>query len=151
MDISAKQIPKNRIFNTIIEIIFFMILINKFLHFSIRQELSPVYFCFYLSVLCRSSLAHWSVARIDEKAVVLAFANMCAMFHTVSMVGVTLPANPSFRSQKSIGFSMLNGMATCASALPIANSLWLGLLWGPHYKTKKRWTALDYRFKKYLL
>ena len=61
-------------------------------------------------------LNHCSVVRIDEKAVVLAFANMCAMFHTAP----------------------LNGKATCASALPIANSLWLGLLWGPHYKTKKR-------------
>ena len=38
---------------------------------------------------------------------------------TVSMVGVTLPATPSFRSQKSIGFSMLNGGATDASALKI--------------------------------
>ncbi|MBQ6764533.1 MAG: hypothetical protein IJP45_05025 [Paludibacteraceae bacterium] len=47
-----------------------------------------------------------------------AFCNRCAKVHTVSMVGVTLPATPSFRSQKSIGFSMLNERATDASALP---------------------------------
>ena len=39
------------------------------------------------------------------------------MVDTVSMVGVTLPATPSFRSQKSIGFSMLNRRATETSAL----------------------------------
>ena len=50
--------------------------------------------------------------------------------HTVSMVGVTLPATPSFRSQKSIGFSMLNGGATDASALKIKHryaSVWFWL------------------------
>ena len=50
---------------------------------------------------------------------------------TVSMVGVTLPATPSFRSQKSIGFSMLN--RKCDHCLRSPH--WMHTVsahWGPH-------------------
>ena len=50
---------------------------------------------------------------------------------TVSMVGVTLPATPSFRSQKSIGFSMLN--RKCDHCLRSPH--WMHSVsahWGPH-------------------
>ena len=65
---------------------------------------------------CRNDFpTQWTVGGENKrKAVNLAFANMCAMFHT----------------------ALLNGKATCASALPIANSLRLGLLRGPHKKRK---------------
>ena len=50
---------------------------------------------------------------------------------TVSMVGVTLPATPSFRSQKSIGFSMLNRKCDhCLRSPHWTHSV--STHWGPH-------------------